>query len=182
MRINDLEVGLKKYKLSRKNIALVMEIIGKQLFLYKRLKMNLDDVSLFIVNRKMYGINTIRIFEHNNILIEDLDNSYTNFKVIQSLKDSDLNFLLKIDFLEDGCYVDITQSCIKELKKINAKKVKSMTYGVISGNDVLKIDVLQVDVKGTDTEVIQNIIKHTFKKRIGHAPISQMDCLAIGYC
>ena len=95
MRVSELQDNLKKYKLSKKNIALVLEIIEKQIFLYKKLKMNPDDVSLYIVNRKMYGINTIRIFEHNNILIEELDNSYNNFKVIQNLKDSDFNFLFK---------------------------------------------------------------------------------------
>ena len=182
MRVSELQDNLKKYKLSKKNIALVLEIIEKQIFLYKKLKMNPDDVSLYIVNRKMYGINTIRIFEHNNILIEELDNSYNNFKVIQNLKDSDFNFLFKIEFLEDGHYVDITQSSIKELRKIHTKKVKSMTYGVISGNEVLKIDVLQVDVKGTETEVIQNIVKYAFKKKMGHLPMETIDCLAIGYC
>ena len=46
--IQSVESGLKRFKLSKKNIELVKGIIEKQLFLYKNLKLDPSNVSLIV--------------------------------------------------------------------------------------------------------------------------------------
>ena len=71
--VQSIESGLKKFKLSKKSIELVKDSIEKQLFLFKNLKLDPSNVSLIIVSKKVEGLETIHVFEHNNVPIENLD-------------------------------------------------------------------------------------------------------------
>ena len=59
MSIEDISESLKTFKLSKKNIDLVSDIINKQLFLYKNLNLNPSNVSLIIVGKKIVSIHSL---------------------------------------------------------------------------------------------------------------------------
>ena len=49
--------------------------------------------------------------------------------------------ILKILFIEDGKYVDISKIKLTDVVSVNVKKVKNITYGVTDYNDVIKVDI-----------------------------------------
>lgn len=179
--IQSIESGLKRFKLSKKNIDLVKGIIEKQLFLYKNLKLDPSNVSLIIFSNGLGGIESIRVFDHNNIPIENLDLSYEKSKRFSSFEDSKIDFVFWVSFFDNGETVSIVRGKLSDMLNLSYKKAKSVTYGITDGKDVLKIDISQQDVKGTDYEVLKNAIAYTFKKQTGRNCMN-LDCMAVTYC
>lgn len=180
VNISDLEMGLKQFKLAKSNISIVQEIITKQLFLYQHLKLDPSNVSLIIIGKKIDGVDTIRVFEKNNVLIDILDTSYNKLKNLSSLEDWNTNYIFWISFLENGKYLDIVKCKLSDIENLKVKKVKVMTYGVTDGEDVVSIVISQQDVKGTDYNVLKDVVTYTFNKRTGKKS-TNLDFMAIGY-
>lgn len=178
--VEDLQENLKSYRLSKKNINLVSEIIEKQLFLYKNLNLNPSKVSLIIVGKKIEGVDVIRVFERNSVLVETLDTSYTRLKNLSSLENWNTSFIFKVSFLEDGQYMEISKCKLSDVIAVNLKKVKNLTYGLTDGSDVMKIDISLQDVKGTEYEILRNAVIYTFNKQT-KKKLTDLDCMVIGY-
>lgn len=180
MSIEDISESLKTFKLSKKNIDLVSDIINKQLFLYKNLNLNPSNVSLIIVGKKIEGVDVIRIFDKNSVLLETLDTSYTRLKNLSSLENWNTGFILKILFIEYGKYVDVSKIKLTDVVSVNVKKVKNITYGVTDYNDVIKVDISLQDVKGAEYEVLKNAVIYTFNKQT-KKKLTDLDCMVVGY-
>ena len=181
INVQNLEIGLKKFKLTKKDIDVVSGIIKKQLFLYKNLKLDLSNVSLVIINKDVDGIDTIRVFEHKNIPIETLDLSYEKSKKLITLNENRVSFVFWVSFLEDGKVVEVVRGKLSDISNLTFLKVKSMSYGITDGKEVIKIDISQQDVKGTEYSVLKNAVIYAFNKRTDKK-VSDLDCMAVGYC
>ena len=180
MSIEDISESLKTFKLSKKNIDLVSDIINKQLFLYKNLNLNPSNVSLIIVGKKIEGVDVIRVFYKNSVLLETLDTSYTRLKNLSSLENWNTSFILKILFVEDGKYIDVSKIKLTDVVSVNVKKVKNITYGVTDYNDVIKVDISLQDVKGAEYEVLKNAVIYTFNKQT-KKKLTDLDCMVVNY-
>lgn len=179
--VQSIESGLKKFKLSKKSIELVKDSIEKQLFLFKNLKLDPSNVSLIIVSKKVEGLETIHVFEHNNVPIENLDLSYEKVKKLISFDDAKIDFVFWVSFFDNGETVSIVRGKLSDMLNLSFKKAKSVTYAVTDGKEVLKIDIAQQDVKGTEYEILKNAIAYTFTKRTGRI-CKNLDCMAVTYC
>lgn len=180
VNIRNLETGLKKFKLSKSSIEKVDSLIKKQLLVYKQLKLDISNLSMIIVSKKIEGIDVIRVFDKVNIPIEILDTSYTRLMNLSSLQDWNTDFILWVYFLEDKNYVDIVKCKLCDIVNIHFKKVKSITYGVTDGIDSIKIDISQQDIKGAEYEMLKNAVAYTFTKQTGKQS-DNLDCLAVAY-
>ena len=178
--VQNLEVGLKRFRLSKKDIDLVSDVVRKQIFLYKNLNLDPCNVSL-IIARKLEGVDIIRVFEHKNIPIEILDMSYEKSKKLATLKESKVDYIFWVTFLEHGEIVEIVRGKLSDIESLTFKKVKLMTYGITDGAEVIKIDISQQDVKGAEYSILKNAVNYTFNKRTGKK-VNDLDCMAIGYC
>ncbi len=181
MSINNIESGLKRFKLSKKNVDIVRDEIEKQLFLYKNLKLDPSNVSLLIVSKKSEGVEFIRVFEHNNIPIENLDLSYEKSKSLVSFDDSKVDFVFWVSFFDNGTNISVVKGKLSDMLSLTYKKAKSVTYGITDGKSVVKIDIAQQDVKGAGYEILKNAIAYTFKKETGKT-CENLDCMAVTYC
>ena len=179
--IQSVESGLKRFKLSKKNIELVKGIIEKQLFLYKNLKLDPSNVSLIIFSTGVGGVDCIRVFDHNNIPIENLDLSYEKSKHFGTFEENKVDFVFWVSFFDNGENISIVRGKVSDMLGLSYKKAKSVTYGVTDGRFVLKVDISQQDVKGTEYEVLKNAIAYTFKKQTGQN-CCNLDCMAVTYC
>ena len=180
LRTKELTNGLKKFKLSKKNIGVIEEIVEKQIVLYKSLQLDLSKVSLIIVGKKIEGVDTIRVFENNSVLLEILDTSYTRLKNLSSLEDWNTSFIFWVSFLENGEYIEIAKYKLSDIASINCKKVKTLTYGISDGEDAIKLEISQQDIKGVEYEVLRNAVAHTFKKETGKN-VKELNCVVIDY-
>lgn len=178
--VKNLEEGLKKFKITKKNMNIVIDAINKQLFLCKNLDLNPSKVSLIIVGKKIEGVDVIRVFDKNSVLMEILDTSYTRLKNLNSLENWNTNFMLWITFLEDASFVEIAKCKVTDLVNINVKKVKTLTYGVTDGEEVVKLDISLQDVKGAEYEVLRNAVIYSFNKST-KKKLTDLDCYAVGY-
>lgn len=179
--VQNLETGLKKFRLSKKDINMVIGIIKKQVFLYKNLKLDLSNISLAIIGKGTDELDIIRVFEHKNIPIETLDMSYEKSKKLVTLNENKVSFVFWVSFLEDGEVVEIIRGKLSDIANLSFKKVKSMTYGVTDGTEVIKIDISQQDVKGTEYSILKNAVIYAFNKQTDKK-VSDLDCMAVGYC
>ena len=180
MNVEDIPKSLKTFKLSKKNIDLVSDIIDKQLFLYKNLNLNPSSVSLIIVGKKIEGVDVIRVFEKNSVLVETLDASYTKLKNLSSLENWNTSFIIKVLFIDDGSSVEISKIKLNDVISVNLKKVKNLTYGVTDYSDVIKLDISLQDVKGAEYEVLKNAVIYTFNKQT-KKKLTDLDCMVVGY-
>lgn len=178
--VQNLETSLKRFRLSKKDIELVSDVVKKQIFLYKNLNLDPCDVSLIIAG-KTEGIDIIRVFEHKNIPIEILDMSYEKSKKLATLKESKVDYIFWVTFLEHGEIIEIVRSKLSDMGNLTFKKVKSMTYGVTDGTEVIKIAISQQDIKGTEYVILKNAVNYAFNKQTGKK-VNDLDCMAIGYC
>ena len=180
-KFQELDSNLKRFRLSKKSIELVRDVIEKQLFLYRNLKLDPSNVSLVIVSKKIEGIETIRVFEHNNVPIENLDMSYEKSKRLMDLDDSKVEFVFWVSFFDNGETISVVRGKLSDILNLSYKKVKSVTYGITDGRDVIKVDISQQDVKGTEYEVLKNAVAYTFNKQLGKC-VKNLDCMAVTYC
>ncbi len=178
--VRNIESGLKRFKLSKKNVELVKGMIDKQLFLYKHLKLDPSNVSLVIFSNETGEIESIRVFEQNNIPIENLDLSYEKSKKYSVFDESKIDFVFWVSFYDNGETISIVRGKLSDMANLKYRKAKNVTYGITDGNEVLKIDISQQDVKGTEYDVLKKAVAYTFKKRTGRVSDS-LNCVAIMY-
>lgn len=172
--------GLQSFKLTRKNISLVSDIIGKQLLLYKKLNLVPSNVDLVIISKKIEGVNVLRVFEKNNILIDVLDYSYTSFKTLSIADNKDINFILRVSFLDGGKYIDVVKCKLIDVLSLGLTKVKNVTYVATDYEDVVKLDISLQDVKGAEYEVLKNAVIYAFNKKT-KKKLVDLDCIAVAY-
>lgn len=180
LKTKELANGLKKFKLSKKNVGVIEQIVENQIVLYKSLQLDFSKVSLIIVGKKIEGVDTIRVFENNSVLLEILDTSYTRLKNLSSLEDWNTSFIFWVSFLENGEYVEIAKYKLSDISNINFKKVKSLTYGISDGVDAIKLEISQQDIKGVEYEVLRNAVAHTFNKETGKN-VKELNCVVVDY-
>lgn len=180
LNVFNLESSLKKFKLSKDNISVVNNFIRKELNVYKKLELDISNLSLIFVGKKIEGIDVIRVFNKINVPIEILDTSYTRLMNLSSLEDWNTNFILYVSFLKDVNYVDIVKCKLKDISKIKSKKIKAITYGLTDGKEIIKIDILQQDIKGITYDVLREVVEYTFKKQTGK-DASNIDCIALNF-
>lgn len=181
INVKDLERGLKRFRLTKKSSNIVCDVITKQLFLYRKLKLDPSNVSLIVVSKKIEGVDVIRVFEKNNVVMEIIDTSYTRFKNLASLEDWNTDFIFWISFLDEGKFIDIVKCKLSDIENIKAKKVKSTIYGITDGEDVVRIEISLQDIKGAEYEVLKDAIAYTFNKSTGKN-LKELDCMVVGYC
>lgn len=180
LNVFNLESSLKKFKLSKENISAINDIIKRELKVYKNLNLDISNLSLILVGKKIEGIDIIRVFNKTSVPIEVLDTSYTRLMNLSSLEDWNTNFILYISFLKDINYVDIVKCKLKDINNIKSKKIKSITYGLTDGKDTIKIDILQQDIKGITYDVLKEVVEYTFRKQTGKTT-SNIDCIALNF-
>ena len=117
----------------------------------------------------------------NNIPIENLDLSYEKSKHFGTFEENKVDFVFWVSFFDNGENISIVRGKVSDMLGLSYKKAKSVTYGVTDGRFVLKVDISQQDVKGTEYEVLKNAIAYTFKKQTGQN-CCNLDCMAVTYC
>jgi hypothetical protein len=175
-----IEEGLINIKLSKKHIQSVTEVIRKELFLYKHLKLDPSNISLIIIGRKIEGLQVIKVFDKKTVCIEMLDNSYERFKGMSKIEAFNTDFILLVSFLDNGELLEITKCKVKDFSEVSCKKVKSVVYGVSDGEEVASIEIQQQDVKGTTCEVLKAAVKYSFNK-LKDKKVDKIDCSIISY-
>lgn len=178
--ISNIESELKHYKLSKKVVELIKSEIEKQLFLYKKLNIDPSNISLILLYRKPLNLEVIRVFDHNNILLENLDLSCERLKKISVFNKNNVDSIFWVSFFDGGNSISIVKSKMLDLNDLNYKKIKSITYGVTDGKDVIKINILQQDIKGADYEILKNAVKYKFEKEKGRS-CENLNCVALNY-
>lgn len=173
-------ISLRSNKFAKQNMSLVLGIIKEHLRICQTLKINPEKISVIIYSKKRENISSIRVFEQNSVIVDNIDMSYNNICSIKNLPDSDFNFVLKVNFLENGKYFDIMQIKIEDLNKIKYKKIKKVTYGIMGDTEIVEMQILQLDVKGANDDMLYRALKYAFEKKTGYT-VKNIKCFALDY-
>lgn len=144
----------------------ILNCVDNQIKSHKALNKSMDDITLYIVGKYVEGIDVIKVFSSNIVLIETLDTSYTKVRNLATLEEWNTKFLYKIEFENNICSIKITK--LKDLKDITLKKPRHLVYAVSNGEYIVKIDVSETDIKGLDYKTLKDIVNYSYNHKLKH--------------
>lgn len=142
---------------------------------------NISDVMLYIIGKEIEGIEFIKVFDKNKIIVDILDTSYTRMRSLTILEDWNTRFILCVTFDELGDY-NICDCKISDIQPMEYKKSKELTYGVTNGKEIEKIKIMQHEIKGMDYRTVKELVGYTFNKNTcKKEDVDRLSCILVKY-
>ncbi len=142
---------------------------------------DISNIVLYIIGKEIEGIDCIKVFDNNKIIVDILDTSYTRMRNLTTLENWNTRFILCVSFDEYG-NENISECKITDIPPIEFKKSKHLTYGISDGVDIEKINIKQQDIKGIEYRVLKELVTYTFNKNNDKKEDSDnLSCILVNY-
>mgnify|MGYP000884404042 CR=1 FL=1 len=166
---------------SIEDMIVVESIIDMQKKVHSYCSIDISDVMLYIIGKEIEGIEYIKVFDKNKIIVEILDTSYTRMRNLATLEDWNTRFILCVTFDKNG-NANICDCKISEIQPMEYKKTKELTYCVTNGKEIEKINIMQQDIKGMEYRTLKELVGYTFNKKTGKKEdIDRLYCILVKY-
>lgn len=167
---------------SVEDMIVVERIIENQKKVHNFCKcIDISNVMLYIIGKEIEGIEFIKVFDKNKIIVDILDISYTRMRSLTTLEDWNTRFILCVTFDELG-NVNICDCKISDIQPMEYKKSKELTYGVTNGIEIEKIKIMQQEIKGMEYRTVKELVGYTFNKNTGKkADVDSLSCILVNY-
>ena len=155
-----------KYGVSKKDILKISDFLKGQEKVYKDLKLDLSNLSVYVVLRKDKDIEFIRVLDRNIAPVETFEHTIERVREIStSKKDFDNAKVFKCFYL-DGVW-DCVKVNNKDLINIEFKKVRDVDYAVTDFEDTVKVAVSLQDTKGAEYDILYKAVSYAYRKKTG---------------
>lgn len=142
---------------------------------------DISNIMLYIIGKEIEGIEYIKVFDKNKIIIDILDTSYTRMRNLTTLEDWNTRFILCVTFDANG-EAYISDCKISDIQPMEYKKAKELTYGITNGNEIEKINIMQQDIKGVDYRTLKELVGYTFNKNTcKKEDTDNLSCILVKY-